>query len=234
MIQKNRPQHKQQGFTLLEMLLAFSMVSLLFLALFSSFHTVSRSWEAAEKRIEKTEDMRLITGWLRRQLQQMLVLRITGEQNGGASTVYAFEGENDRVRFAAPLQPFQDKGGVYLIELFVGKGDGGKTLEMRYAPYRPDLSWEDAFDGIEPVLVYEGFKKAKFEYLVAENIDDEPEWENEWLEQPTYPLLLKISLETSNKEVWPETIIYLPQVDEYLNVDAAQKNNRARHHLTPR
>lgn len=231
----NLKRQRQQGFTLLEMLLAFSMVSLLFLALFSSFHTVSRSWEAAEKRIEKTEDMRLITGWLRRQLQQMLVLRITGEQNGEASAVYAFEGESDRVRFAAPLQPFQDKGGVYLIELFVGKGGGGKTLEIRYAPYRPDLSWDDAFDEVEPVLVYEGFKKAKFEYLVAENIDDDPEWESEWLEQPTYPLLLKIALTTSNKEEWPDVIIDLPQVDEFLNVEAgSNKNPRARHHTLPR
>ena len=228
------PYKSQQGFTLLEMLLAFIMVSLLFLALFSSFHTISRSWEAAENRIEKTEDMRLITGWLRRQLQQMLVLRITGDKNSETSTIYAFEGEEDRVRFAAPLQPFQDKGGIYLIELFVGKGGGGKTLEIRYAPYRPDLSWEDAFDGVKPVLVYEGFRKAKFEYLVAENIDDEPEWESEWLDQPTYPLLLKISLETSNKETWPDVIIDLPQVDEYLNVNANTKNNRARHHLTPR
>lgn len=230
-MQKNPPLHRQQGFTLLEMLLAFIMVSLLFLALFSSFHTVSRSWEATEKRIEKTEDMRLITGWLRRQLQQMLVLRIAGEKNGEATRVYAFEGEEDRVRFAAPLQPFQDKGGVYLIELFVGKGGGGKTLEMRYAPYRPDLNWEDAFDGVKPVLVYEGFKKAKFEYLVAENIDDDPEWESEWLDQPTYPLLLKIALEASDKETWPDVIIDLPQVDEYLDVNKnTNRNPRARHH----
>ena len=224
----------QKGFTLLEMLLAFSMVSLLFLALFSSFHTVGKSWDAAEKRIEKTEDMRLITGWLRRQLQQMMVLRIKTENAKGVGSIYAFEGESDRIRFAAPLQPFQDKGGVYLIELFVGKGGGGKTLEIRYAPYRPDLSWDDAFEDVEPVLVYEGFRKAKFEYLVAENIDEEPEWADEWLDQPTYPLLLKIALTSSNKEEWPDVIIDLPQVDEFLNVNAPKRNPRARHHTQPR
>ncbi len=226
--------NSQQGFTLLEMLLAFSMVSLLFLALFSSFHTVGKSWEAAEKRIEKTEDMRLITGWLRRQLQQMLVLRINANGDNGVGKVYAFEGENNRVRFAAPLQPFQDKGGVYLIELFVSNGSGGKSLEMRYAPYRPDLNWDDAFDDVKPVLVYEGFRQANFEYLVAENIDADPEWESEWLDQPTYPILLKITLETSDKEKWPDLIIDLPQVDEYLNVGANARNNRARHHIVPR
>ena len=223
----------QQGFTLLEMLIAFSMVSLLFLALFSSFHTVGRSWDAAEKRIEKTEDMRLITGWLHRQLQQMIVLRIKANDKNTPGSVYAFEGESQRVRFAAPLQPLQDKGGIYLVELFVGKGGGGKTLEIRYAPYRPDLNWDDAFDGVKPVLVYEGFKQAKFSYLVAENIDEDPEWQDEWLDKPTYPILLKISLETSDGEKWPDVIIDLPQADEYLNVNTPNFK-RSRYHVVPR
>jgi hypothetical protein len=165
----------------------------------------------------------------------MLVLRIKGDLTDSPNITYAFEGEKDRVRFASPLQPFQDKGGVYLIELFTSKGSGGKSLELRYAPYRPDLTWDDAFDGVEPVLVYEGFRKVDFQYLVAENIDDDPEWESEWLDQPTYPLLLKIALETTDKETWPEVIIDLPQVDEFLNTETTISGNpRARHHTVPR
>ena len=204
---------RQQGFTLLEMMIAFAMTSLLFLGLFSSFNTISRGWDAADRKMLKTEDMRLISEFLRSQLSQAMVVRIQGEDG----PVYAFEGDNDYVRYAAPLQPLQNQGGVYLIELAIGSDSDGQKLEMRYAPYRPDLSWDDAFDNVEPVLVYAGLNKVNFEYYAAESLDDEPSWEYRWVDQEVYPLLLKLTLEDNDGRVWPELVIDLPQVDEYVN-----------------
>ncbi len=153
---------RQHGFTLLEMLIAFSMMSLLFLALFSGFNTIGRGWDAADRKMLKTEDMRLISDFLRNQLSQAMVVKIRGEEG----PVYAFEGEDYFVRYAAPLQPLQDSGGIYLIELAVNVDSDGKKLEMRYAPYRPDLSWDDALGDVEPVLVYGGLHAVRFEYMM--------------------------------------------------------------------
>lgn len=203
----------QRGFTLLEMLIAFSMMSLLFLALFSSFNTIGRGWDAAERKMLKTEDMRLISEFLRSQLSQAMVVKVQGE-NG---SVYAFEGEDYFVRYAAPLQPLQNAGGVYMIELAVGVDRDGKKLEMRYVPYRPDLNWDDALSEVEPVLVYAGFRSIRFEYFAADTVDDEPSWEYDWMDKPVYPLLLKVIMEDKDKRVWPELIVDLPQVDEYIN-----------------
>nr|CAA6828840.1 MAG: Type IV pilin N-term methylation site GFxxxE [uncultured Thiotrichaceae bacterium] len=211
-----RSQQSSRGFTLLEMLIAFSMMSLLFLALFSSFNTIARGWDAADKKMLKTEDMRLISEFLRSQLSQAMVVRVQGDDG----SVYAFEGEDYFVRYAAPLQPLQNSGGVYLIELAVGVDAGGKKLEMRYAPYRPDLSWDDALSEVEPVLVYGGLSSVRFEYFAADNVDDEPGWEYEWMDKPVYPLLLKVILEDKDQRVWPELIVDLPQVDEYMNAVA--------------
>ncbi len=208
------PVHKRQqrGFTLLEMMIAFALVSLLFLALFSSFNTISRSWEAAERKLLKTEDTRLISEFLRGQLSQAMVVQIKGD-NG---PVYAFEGEDYFVRYAAPLQPLQNKGGVYLIELAVGIDGDGRKLEMRYAPYRPELSWDEALNEVEPVLVYGGLRSVRFEYFGSESMNDEPRWESSWKDQPVYPLLLKVVLEGKDQERWPELVVDLPQVDEYV------------------
>ena len=67
---------KQRGFTLLEMLVSFSLVSLLFLALFAAFNTMGRGWDAADTRITKTEDMRLISDFLRRLVGLAMVVKI--------------------------------------------------------------------------------------------------------------------------------------------------------------
>lgn len=203
----------QRGFTLLEMLIAFSMMSLLFLALFSSFNTIGRGWDAADRKMLKTEDMRLISEFLRSQLSQAMVVRIQSDDG----PMYAFEGEDYFVRYAAPLQPLQDSGGIYLIELATSVDSEGKKLEMRYAPYRPDLNWDDALSEVEPVLVYGGLHSVRFEYFAAESVDDDPVWEYEWMDKTVYPLLLKVSIEDKDQRLWPELIVDLPQVDEYIN-----------------
>lgn len=203
----------QSGFTLLEMLVAFSLVSLLFLALFASFNTIGRSWDAAESRIHKTEDMRLISDFLRRQLSQAMVVRIRDEDN---LSIYAFEGDAEHVRYAAPLQPLQHQGGVFLIELAVVPGTEGKALEMLYAPYRPELTWDEAFEDVEPVLVFDGLQDGGFEYFGVKelNSDDDPEWVSEWEDIPLYPQMLKLRLADAERD-WPELLIDLPQASDY-------------------
>lgn len=205
---------QQHGFTLLEMLIAFSLVSLLFLALFASFNTIGRSWDAADTRINKTEDMRLITDFLRRQLGQAMVVRIKGEKE---ESIYAFEGTSTSLRYAAPLQPLQHQGGVFLIELNIVSGKGGKALEMLYAPYRPELTWDEAFKDAEPVLVFDGLKDAEFAYFGVEELnklDEDPEWFSEWEDKPLYPHMLKLSL-ADDERAWPDMLIDLPQVSDY-------------------
>lgn len=207
-----KPLAPQHGFTLLEMLIAFVLVSLLFVALFSSFHTIAHGWEAADKRMGKTEDMRLIEEFLRRQLSQAMVVRIKGEKKD--TTVYAFEGSATEVRYAAPLQPLQNQGGVFLIELAIVSGKNGQALQMRYAPYRPELTWDDAFSKAAPVLVFDGLKSAKFGYFGAEKPTDDAQWETDWKGKPVYPQLLKLSLADAER-AWPDVLISLPQVSDY-------------------
>ena len=203
---------KARGFTLLEMLITLTLVSLLFLALFAAFNTIGRSWDAADTRMNKTEDMRLISEFLRRQLGQAMVVKIKGEKE---ANVYAFSGTSNRVRYAAPLQPLQHQGGVFLIELSIINGkSGGKALVMRYAPYRPELTWEQAFKDAEPVPVFDGLKSAAFAYFGAEDLKTTPEWAKDWEDKPLFPQLLKLQLADAER-AWADIVIQLPQVSDY-------------------
>jgi prepilin-type N-terminal cleavage/methylation domain-containing protein len=203
---------RQTGFSLIEVMIAFAILGFLFTGLFASFNTMSKGWDAADAKITKIEDMRLISDFLRRQLSQMIIVRVMGTEKGGTKApVFAFNGESDSVRYAAPLQPLQGQGGIYLIELSIK----GQKLQMRYAPYRPDTEWDDAFDDAEPVLVYEGLKSAKFSYFASEKMDEDPEWESDWeTDRGVYPLLLKLTMADQDKQ-WPDLVLPLPQVDAY-------------------
>lgn len=199
---------KQRGFTLLEMLVSFVLMSLLLLALFAAFNTMGHGWDAADARITKTEDMRLISDFLRRQIGQAMVLTIQGENE---ESVYAFEGTATSLRYAAPLQPLQHKGGVFLVNLTIVDGKAGKALAMRYAPYRPELTWEASFKDAKPVLIFDGLKAASFSYFGAKEAGNDPEWHSDWEEQSQYPKLLKLRL-ADTEQAWPELVVALPQV----------------------
>lgn len=206
---------RTQGFTLLEMMIALALMSVLFLALFSSFNTIGRGWDIAEKRILASSDMRLVSEFLRSQLSQTMVVRMQGEDG---NQIYAFEGADNYVRYAAPLQPLQYQGGIYLIELAVKMDGTARKLEMRYAPYRPEMTWDKALQEAEPVVVYSGVQAARFEYFAADSMDDKPRWLPDWQDKPVYPLLIKLVVEGDDKQgAWPELLIDLPQVDEYVS-----------------
>ena len=201
---------KQSGFTLLEMLIAFVLVSLLFVSLFGAFHTLARSWDAADTRMNKTDDMRLITDFLRRQLSQAMVVRIKTKKGDPA---YAFAGTTEAVRYVAPLQPLQHQGGIFLIELSIARSKQSQALTMLFAPYRPDLTWEEAFKDAEPVTVFDGLKEAAFDYFGTEDAGKKPAWQKQWPDIPKYPQLLRLRL-ADQERAWPELVVTLPQVND--------------------
>lgn len=227
--------HQQAGFSLLEMLLAFSLVALLFLALFTSFNTVARSWESAEKRMKKTEDRQLISTFLQTQLQQILVLKLKPTSEN--PSLYSFGGAKDRLRFTAPLQPLYNKGGIYFIELFIYPTQNNhqdkqqyNTLAMRYAPYRPDSTWEAAFETAATIDIYQNFHSVSFAYLQLETAESATQWLEQWQDPHHYPRLLKLHLEAPKSEPWADIIIELPQIDDYSSTQhvPSKARNRSR------
>lgn len=94
--------------------------------------------DATDSRISQTEDRRLIAEFLRRQLSQAMVVKITNDKAEKGLCVWG-DGGTHPVR--SPLQPLQHQGGIFLIELSISSKIG-KALEMRYAvPPRINLGW---------------------------------------------------------------------------------------------
>ncbi len=202
----------QRGFTLLELLIAITLLAAITAILAAGFHLSLRSWEAGRGRMEGhydfTEGMGLIAG----QLKSARAVNLVNEKN---EKVIAFHGEAEKLLFVANaprLKALTDADGFYLQRLSFDAEK--KSLLFSEAPFNPhtpveEVKWTDVPMGEGTV---KGFK---CEYLYREGAGSDVK--DVWREKSAgdkdvdaMPLAVRLSLtveEGNDPFVWPPLIV---------------------------
>ena len=202
------------GFTLIELLVAMTLVGLISLVLFGGLRFGTRAWEAGTTRAEASREVAIVQSLLRRQLSQaVLPARPSADDDGPP----AFVGEDQVLRFVAPLSAHVGFGGLYLFELAIERAAAGRRLMMRWQPYRADQL--DAFDDavMEERSLIDDVEQAAFSYFGALGARELVDWHDRWtLEQSqsedkpvALPELvsLGISFPAGDLRHWPELVV---------------------------
>ncbi len=124
---------RQDGFTLLELLISVTLLALMATLITSGLKVASNSWDRAHARIEAAQEVRLIEQFIFRELSEARPLRVRLED--GKNSV--FQGEPWRVGFTALLPTQQGVGGLYRLALYAEPHAGGERLVLSYRLYRP-------------------------------------------------------------------------------------------------
>lgn len=140
----------QRGFTLLEVLVALTLTSMLILVLFAGFRAGIRSWQAAETHIGRVEESRQFVSMLYRHMNQILPVVVAGENFFPESS---FQGESERIRYVAPLS-LSTGNRDYLFEIVNG-WNGQEGIWARFAPFEAEAGISDMFEGVEFVQLAE-------------------------------------------------------------------------------
>ncbi len=220
-----------RGFTLIELLIALAMIALITLLMFSGLRLGSRAWEGVDAAGERVGRVRLAHGFLARTLAQ--ARPAVTFVDGGAVNVFA--GDAERLELAAPLSEYVGLPGIYILRLTLeGRGDDLSLVLTRWLMHPEVLAgmddvpaWEPlledagmALDGV-PVgtdladgafgrtLLLEDVNELEIAYFGLAEGEDEPDWHEEWTEQPRLPLLVRIRLTTLD-QAWPDLIVSLP------------------------
>lgn len=146
------------GFTLVEVVVAITLLSLICLALFSAIHLSTRAWERSAAPLEVALETQSLAALMRRQLAQTHAIFT---QDGG-NLEAAFAGDASGMRFVSPLPAHRGVAGLYLMDLRVnGRGE----LTLGYEIYRPDRHLP--ISAVEPQnieVIGAGFDAVRFEY----------------------------------------------------------------------
>jgi general secretion pathway protein J len=193
----------QGGFTLLELLIALTLLGLITVMLYGGLHLTIRGAAIGERRAEASEQVRLIQSFIRREVSQVypLVWRNQGRQR------VAFKGRSEALHFAAILPAHRGEGGLYLVSIEAVHNHQGYQLIFSYRLARPEIQdFETKEAPQKPVVLVDDVERLEFLYYGRQEEEDEARWHSRWKDRKNLPRLVRLRLKTVSL-VWPDLVI---------------------------
>lgn len=202
------PAGKGRGFTLVELLIALTLLALMAGVLFGSLRLAGRSWEGGEAKVAQVAEMRQTESFLRGQINAALPKRMIK----AAEMPLLFAGTGEELRYAAPLPERVIEGGVMFFRLALIK-DGekdqqGQLVLDRIVP-EGDIVELPEFDDAQRTLLADHIAELKLSYFGRDPgaaDTDAPSWRNRWDDPQRMPLLIRIDIRPETGAAWPTLV----------------------------
>ena len=123
------------GFTLLELLVVMTLLSLVVLAMASALRTAAQTEERVDIRLAQADDARVATAFLRAVLSRVSAERRPPSPEGGSQRGVWFAAENASLEWVGVMPVRPGIGGRHFMRLAVEVRPQGNALVMRYQPW---------------------------------------------------------------------------------------------------
>ncbi len=206
------------GFTLMELLLAMALLSVLMVLLLASLNISARSWDGGETKLQRITETAALARFFYRQVAQAQPLwqrnndaANSGVQVGGVALRrdpegFSFQGANSRLRFAGWLPESAARPGAqwFLLELI--QENGVNALQVSVKPFDPppegrDWPWDS-------VILLSGVQGFQLRFFGGES-NGVFGWQNAWLDKTELPQLLGVTWSTDSGDYHPELVVAL-------------------------
>lgn len=205
---RSKIHQRQAGFTLLEIIVVMTMLSLIMVMIYGGIQSSRKISAKGLKRINASNEIRVVSELIRRQVSRILPMAFKQVDD----EFVIFEGDANHIMYVSPMPGYLGNGGphVQLIEIVNGKG--GKILQFSHWLMSDSLE-EDAFDNSdqEPVVLLENIQDAEFSFVKLDEEGELGDWENQWDEPETTPLMVKLDVDMGDRALmqWPEMEVTL-------------------------
>lgn len=218
---------KTAGFTLVELLLAITLMSILLGLTYSGLRAASRSTQRGEIILAAAGEMRAAHQFVRRQLNQMMPLTfaVADDANG---TRIVFAGNEQAIQFVSPMPGYLGSGGPQVQLLELADNENGGVLQISHALLQTYMEG-DSFDR-EPVVLLENIHSAGFEFMGRDEQGGMTGWMPSWEQVGVLPVAVRLNVEFSDEEVqmyWPHLVAGV-RVDELASQTGARSNDTYR------
>jgi general secretion pathway protein J len=205
----------QAGFTLMEVLIGATLLSIMMLLLTGSLRIGAESWDSGEARMARASRLFIVANFLRTHIGSLLP--VAGTMKNGQMEP-AFRGTRDSLAYVAPLPEQVKAGGLYRYELYVANKGEGRDLRVAILPYSTGPDQGKTQEPIDDLALLENVKEFKLAFLSrgSQNSPLDPsgdqgsnqpaQWTDEWREFQL-PALIRIDIEPEGEPAWPTLFI---------------------------
>ncbi|MEI7840412.1 MAG: prepilin-type N-terminal cleavage/methylation domain-containing protein [Methylococcaceae bacterium] len=207
--------NKSHGFTLIEVLIGMTLLSLMVVLLFSSLTIGAKSWEQGEKKITDVNEIAVVQQFFNHHLAHA-----TPQWNDfdpEKDRLFSFQGKKETLQFVAAFPASAERAGLQLFLLELKEKDKQRFISVTLTPFFPLAEGAEWFqDDVELVRGVQNFELA---YFGLNDETGEFMWHNEWLNKEQQPRLVRILLELDDGRYLPEMIVALNVDSSYSNAD---------------
>ncbi len=176
---KGQKLYSRKGFTLIEMIFAMTIMSLVAMIIAYAFHLGTDAWKRGERETGETQKLRVLSGLFYQQLKSAYPYQIDIDDG---KAVF-FEGESDSITFVTTLTD-SSFGGFKWVRYSFKNG----TLLYKEG-LLPDKEWDEETEGKEKVVDTD-LGSIEFSFYSA----DEEEWSESWDFGEYLPGAIKIKI----------------------------------------
>lgn len=214
------------GFTLLELLVALSVLGVLMVLMFGGLRFGARVWESGDASLRALAEVQTTAGFIRREISQAMPANAPPQDGDQETTAAAapFRGTPDAVRLIGPPPSQLLPGGLYetvigLEDAVSSKGNGGRRLIVWWRPLPRGFGNADAgrarpvpMDAdarTRQVVLLDGVADLQLSYFGQDDVNEPPQWHDRWETMLSPPSLVsvRIAFMPGDRRAWPQLMV---------------------------
>jgi len=204
---------RAKGFSLVELLLAMSLMSMLLALAYGGLRASSQATEKGQEILDESNRIRMAHQFVRRQLTQMLPLAFEQDEDEQQQRSM-FIGEQNRIRYVAQMPGYLGYGGPQVQEVEIVPGEDGLEMVLSHALLQ---GFEEQFlYEREPVLLLDKIQSAEFSFLGIDENGEAANWVAGWDDPSTLPLAVSLEVEFTE-----DTYLQWPELTTTVRIDAS-------------
>ena len=197
--------YRSSGFTLVELLLAITLMSILLGLTYTGLRAATRASQNGEKILIEGGEIRSAHQFVRRQLNQMLPLPFAVDDSSEEIRI-VFEGDANHIQFVAPMPGYLGAGGPQVQLLQISSNDQGGVLQFSNALLQGFE--QDHLYIRPPVTLLNRVDSAGFEFLGLDEEGESTGWIPNWDQPDILPVAVRLNMQfsTQSKLLWPDLV----------------------------
>jgi general secretion pathway protein J len=205
----------QRGFTLIEVLIAMTLLGMMVVLLFTSMKICAESWQKGEDKIDDVNDVAAVYQFFQHHLTEA---RPLWDDFSEENKLLSFQGENQALQFVSAFPASAKKAGLQVFSLKLVNDGAEKIILVSIKPFFPATDGEEWRK--EEVTLLRHVSNFSIQYFTKDESEPSGYWQDNWLNMEFLPSLVKIKIERDDGRFWPEMTIALKTIGN--NQDGGQ------------